>query len=82
LNSKQRVIRSRLRKGKISQESCRLVGEIINVSADESVLGADGKIDPEKLQSITFDSIHSAYRVLGEKVDNAFQDGAKGVVFV
>ena len=52
------------------------------MSADESVLGADGKIDPEKLQSITFDSIHSAYRVLGEKVDNAFQDGAKGVVFV
>ena len=28
------------------EESCRLVGEIGNVSADESILGADGKIDP------------------------------------
>ncbi len=27
-------------------ETCRLVGEIINVSADESIIGEDGKIDP------------------------------------
>lgn len=57
-------------------ESCRLVGEIVNVSADESVLDADGKIDPDKLQPITFDPIHNAYRNLGEKVGNAFSDGA------
>ena len=25
----------------------------------------------------TFDPIHNAYRVLGEKVGNAFKDGAK-----
>ena len=58
-------------------ESCRLVGEIVNVSADECVLDADGKIDPDKLQPIIFDPIHNAYRKLGEKVGNAFQDGAK-----
>ena len=58
-------------------ESCRLVGEIVNVSADESVLDENGKIDPDKLRPITFDPIHNAYRVLGEKVGNAFQDGAK-----
>jgi len=58
-------------------ESCRLVGEIVNVSADESVLDASGAIDPEKLQPITFDPIHSAYRKLGDKVGNAFKDGAK-----
>ena len=58
-------------------ESCRLVGEIVNVSADESVLDEDGKIDPDKLRPITFDPIHHVYRVLGEKVANAFQDGAK-----
>ena len=57
-------------------ESCRLVGEIVNVSADESVLDAGGKIDPDKLQPITFDPIHNAYRRLGEKVGNAFRDGA------
>ena len=53
------------------------VGEIVNVSADESVLDEDGKIDPDKLRPITFDPIHNAYRVLGEKVGNAFKDGAK-----
>ena len=58
-------------------ETCRLVGEIVNVSADESVLDENGKIDPDKLRPITFDPIHNAYRVLGEKVGNAFQDGAK-----
>ena len=58
-------------------ESCRLVGEIVNVCADESVLGEDGKIDPDKLQPIIFDPIHNTYRKLGEKVGNAFRDGAQ-----
>lgn len=55
--------------------TCRLVGKIVNVSADEKVLDGDGKIDPDKLHPITFDPIHSAYRKLGEKVGNAFRDG-------
>ena len=58
-------------------ESCRLVGKIVNVSADESVLDGEGSIDPEKLRPIIFDPIHFTYRVLGEKVGNAFKDGAK-----
>ena len=57
-------------------ETCRLVGEIVNVCADESVL-TDGKIDPAKLKPITFDPVNNAYLVLGEKVGNAFQDGLK-----
>lgn len=57
-------------------ESCRLVGEIVNVSADETILDADGKIDPDKLQPIIFDPIHNTYRKLGEKAGNAFRDGA------
>ena len=56
-------------------ENCRLVGEIVNVSADESVLDEKGNIDPDKLQPITFDPIHRAYRKLGQKVGNAFRDG-------
>ena len=56
-------------------ESCRLVGEIVNVSADESVLGADGKIDVSRLRPITYDPIHHHYLALGEKVGQAFQDG-------
>lgn len=53
-----------------------LIGEIVNVSADESVLDAQGSIDPALLRPISFDPVHNAYRVLGEKVGNAFQDGA------
>ncbi len=56
-------------------ETCRLVGEIVNVSADESVLGENGKVDAQKLQPITFDPVHHSYLVLGEKVGQAFHDG-------
>ena len=58
-------------------ETCRLEGEILNVSADESVLDGKGKIDPAKLRPITFDPVNHAYLVLGEKVGNAFRDGLK-----
>ena len=57
-------------------DTCRLIGEIVNVSADESVL-TDGKIDPEKLRPITYDSANHTYRVVGEIVGKAFSDGLK-----
>lgn len=56
-------------------ETCRLVGRIVNVSADESVLGGNGKVDVAKLRPITYDPVNHDYLVLGEKVGNAFQDG-------
>ena len=59
------------------EESCRLIGEIVNVSTDERILGENGKIDPAKLQPITFDPVNNAYLRLGEKVGNAFKDGVK-----
>ena len=57
-------------------ESCRLVGKIVNVSADASVLGENGKVDAAKLQPITYDPMNHHYRVLGETVGQAFHDGA------
>ena len=57
-----------------SFENGLLVGEIVNVSADESVI-TDGKIDPKKLRPITFDPCNNTYVALGEKVGNAFRDG-------
>ena len=57
-------------------ETCLLVGEIVNVSADESVI-TDGKIDVKKLRPITFDPVNHAYIALGEKVGNAFSDGLR-----
>ena len=59
------------------EETCRLVGEIVNVSADMRIIGDDGKINPAKLRPITYDSMNHAYLVLGEKVGNAFKDGLK-----
>lgn len=59
------------------EETECMIGEIVNVCADESVLSSDGKIDPAKLQPITFDPVNSAYLVLGEKVGEAFEDGLK-----
>ena len=59
-----------------SFENGLLVGEIVNVSADESVV-TDGKIDPKKLRPIAFDPCNNAYLAMGEKVGNAFSDGMK-----
>lgn len=56
-------------------ESCRLVGEIVNLCADESVLGENGKVDAAKLRPITFDPMNHRYLVLGEKAGQAFLDG-------
>ena len=58
-------------------ESCRLVGEIVNVSADESVLGENGKVDAAKLRPITYDPMNHHYLVLGEQLGQAFHDGLK-----
>lgn len=58
-------------------EDGNIIGEIVNVSADEKILDADGVIDPAKLEAISFDPVHNAYLKLGEKVGNAFRDGGK-----
>lgn len=58
-------------------EDGNIIGQIINVSADERILDGDGKIDASLLDAISFDPVHNAYRRLGEKVGNAFSDGAK-----
>ena len=53
----------------------RVVGEVINMSADESILDAEGKIDLGKLQPVIFDSSKNTYRVVGEKVGDAWGSG-------
>ena len=55
--------------------TCRLVGRIVNVSMDESVLDENGKVDVAKLAPITYDSSGHGYYVLGERVGSAFKDG-------
>lgn len=59
------------------EETCRLVGEIVNVCADERILGEDGKIDLNKFSPITFDPVNHNYIKLGDVVGKAFSDGKK-----
>ena len=53
------------------------IGEIVNVSADDSILDETGKVDAQKLDPICYDSVTHAYRRLGERVGQAFSDGKK-----
>jgi len=53
-----------------------LVGEVVNMSADECIL-TDGKVDLGKLQPIVFDAAALTYRALGEVVGQAWGAGKK-----
>lgn len=59
------------------EETTLLMGLIVNVSVDETVLTEDGKVDLSKLKPITYDASNSAYVGLGKKVGNSFSDGKK-----
>ena len=57
-------------------EGGTLIGEIVNVSVDESILTND-KIDVKKLEPLAFDGANGKYHVLGEEVADAFRVGLK-----
>ena len=57
-----------------SRGGARVVGEIVNMSASESIL-TDGKVDLGKLQPVIFDSSSNNYRVVGDSVGQAWQSG-------
>lgn len=54
----------------------RVLGKIVNVLADESVLDEAGKIDAGKLHAFAFDQMRNGYYALGEKVGQAWHSGA------
>ena len=53
------------------------IGEIINVSADESILDENGTVDAKKLDPVIYDGATHTYWSFGEKVGQAFSDGKK-----
>lgn len=59
------------------ENTCRLVGEIVNICAEESVLGDDGLIDLGKFSPIIYDGMRHDYRRLGDIVGKAFSEGKK-----
>ncbi len=53
----------------------RVVGQIVNVLAEESVLDEKGKVDPKRLNAFVFDTFQSGYYAIGEKVGQAWSSG-------
>lgn len=61
-----------------SRRRLPFVGDIVNILADESIL-TDGKIDPKKLNPLTFDAVHGTYITLGDTIGKAWGEGRKFV---
>lgn len=55
----------------------RIVGQVVNMSADEAILGQDGLVDADKAQFLSFDRVRRVYRLLGGVVGQAYHDGEK-----
>ena len=55
---------------------CGVIGKVVNVSADESVMNGD-KVDISKVQAIAFDPYTHGYYKVTERVGEAFKDGLK-----
>ena len=54
----------------------RVLGEIVNVLADEKVLDEKGKVDAGALHAFTFDQMQNGYYAVGEKIGMAWNAGA------
>ncbi len=54
-----------------------VVGRIVNVAAEESVLDGNGKVDPARLNALSFDNFQSGYYELGSKAGQAWSNGKK-----
>ena len=53
----------------------RVVGQVINWSADPSIL-TDGKVDLKKLKPIVYDSSERIYRTVGDSIGQAWGSGS------
>ncbi|MGI6032971.1 MAG: flavin reductase family protein [Coriobacteriales bacterium] len=54
----------------------RVLGRIVNVVADESVLDELGRIDAGKLNAFAFDQMRNGYYAIGDKIGQAWHNGA------
>ena len=57
-----------------SKYGCGVIGKVVNVTADESVMVGD-KIDMSLVNAIAFDPYTHGYYKVTERVGNAFKDG-------
>lgn len=52
-----------------------VIGEIVNVVADDEILDENGNVDVSKINAIMYDPFNHGYYRVGEKVGQAFNDG-------
>ena len=56
------------------KDSCGVIGKVVNVTADESVINGDN-VDISLIDAISYDPFTHGYYKIGERVGNAFKDG-------
>lgn len=55
----------------------QITGEIVNIQADEEVIGEKGKVDLKLLNPIVYDDVLYDYYQVGDKIADAFKVGVK-----
>ncbi|MBO6054014.1 MAG: flavin reductase family protein [Oscillospiraceae bacterium] len=58
-----------------SEHAYAMIGKIVNTSVEETVIGEDGKVDPEKIHALIFDQFRNGYYAVGEKVGRGWNAG-------
>lgn len=54
-----------------------IIGEVVNMSADESVLDENGQVDADLLHTLSYDRVKRVYRTLGGVAGQAYEIGKK-----
>lgn len=62
---------------RIEEATGCVLGEIVNVLAEDRILDEEGNVDIMKLKPICYDPASRSYYTLGEKAGKAFSAGAK-----
>lgn len=70
------TLECRVAEDKMEVYGHHVIGEIVGVLAEESVLDEKGNVDPVKLNAFVFDQFQSGYYAIGEKVGQAWHTGA------
>lgn len=52
-----------------------MVGKIVNICAEDRVIGEDGKVNPEQIHALIFDQFRNGYYAVGEMVGQAWNAG-------
>lgn len=57
------------------EETCYMLGRIVNISIDESVLDEKGAVDVARLQPVVYEPFRRGYFALGEKIGAGYSSG-------